>query len=89
MVDILGDGQPVTDLAPASAGPVHGPASFGTLLPLTPQPQPEVPCDVTAMLPYAKVDLAPKDEESREVACPFVALPTSHRCRLHDLTVIA
>lgn len=48
VVDILGDGQPVTDLPPASAGPIHGPASFGTLLPLTPQPQSETPCDVTA-----------------------------------------
>lgn len=88
VVDILGDGQPVTDLPPASAGPVHGPASFGTLFPLTPQPQSEALCDVIAWLPYAKVGLASK-ELSQEVPCPFVALPTSHRCRLHDLTVIA
>jgi hypothetical protein len=89
VVEILGDGQPVTDLAPASVDPVHGPASFGTLLPLTPQPQSETPCDATATLPYATVGLAPRVEASREVPCPFVALPTSHRCRLHDLTVIA
>ena len=89
VVDLLGDGQPVTELPAGSPGPVHDATSLGALLPLPPQREGEPRCSVTTTRSYAAVGLEPRFAGSVEVECPFRSLPTSHRCRLHDLTVIA